>query len=114
MEKEKIIYLCVKSLFNISNDLKEYFEDYSNMILHIADSIARKMEKEMDNKKPSIHENGELHDLSNEKFTSDVYDKPQMEIKREKTICDDIDEEIEELVEKAVKCVREEISNTGC
>jgi hypothetical protein len=115
MDRERKIFLCVESLFNISNDLKDDFEDYSNILLFIADNIARRMEKEMINRKPSIHENGNVHDLSKiSKYIDEYMDNtPQMEIKKENILTPE-EQAMEEQVDRAIEQVREEISNTGC
>lgn len=68
MEREKKIYLCCRSLMNVSMDLKKDYEDFSNMILFIADKIAEHEEKREKTKEVyKIHGAGNVHDLSEEK-----------------------------------------------
>lgn len=115
ISKEQKVFLCVKSLFNISNDLKEYFEDYSNMILFIADNIAKKMEKEMSNCKYPIHENGEVHDLTKsvKKLDSYMDDIPQKEMKKVDILTPE-EQAMEQVINNAIKEVRSELQKTQC
>jgi len=90
MERDRRIYLCVKSLLNISMDLKDDFNEYSDMILFIADRIADKMQREIQNdvEKFGIHENGKIHDMT--VYEQKIYDKD-----------DKIEREIDEAIEEA-------------
>jgi hypothetical protein len=126
MDRETKVFLCVKSLFNISNDLKDDFEDYSNILLFIADNIARKMEKEMENTKPSIHKDGNIHNLGEGVKSLNEYmdNTPKMEKEKsldfpiqtpeERMIEEQVDNTIKEVRKELSNSIKEETSNVGC
>lgn len=99
MERDKKIFLCVKSLLNISKDLLVDYSEYSDMILHIADKIA---EKEQKNQKPedfTLHGDGEVHKIG------DCGDN-----ECEFVLEEDVDQQkIEDEISEMIKTVREEM-----
>ena len=67
MDRDKKVFLCVKSLLNISNDLKGEYTDFSDMLLFIADRISAKEQGRMAEKKSyQVHGEGKVHDLGSE------------------------------------------------
>lgn len=64
MKRDKKVFLCVQSLLNISKDLRNEYEEYTNMLLFIADKIAEaEQSREKEDTTFTLHGNGEIHDL---------------------------------------------------
>jgi uncharacterized protein YabE (DUF348 family) len=108
MERNKRIYLCLKSLINISNDLKDDFEDYSTLLLFVADRIAQKMEKELTSSDQfSAHGNGKIHNVNTtaSKFPN-VMDENVQLTEEEIQIEKEIDSVIEKVKGEITECTK--------
>ena len=64
MDREKKVFLCVKSLLNISKDLTNEYKEYTDMLLFIADKIAEAEQHREKKKDFTLHGDGKVHDLS--------------------------------------------------
>ena len=63
MDRNEKVFLCVKSLLNVSQDLKEEYSDFSDMLLFMADKISAKEQGRMEKKSRQVHGEGKVHDL---------------------------------------------------
>lgn len=63
MDRNRRVYLCARSLANISMDLKDDpdFSDYSDMILFIAKKITEKMAEQTEDERYQVHGEGKIH-----------------------------------------------------
>lgn len=114
MEREKKIYLCVRSLMNVSQDLKEDYSDFSNMILFIADKIAEHEENRQDKAVYKIHGDGNIHDLSETKSCTcgDNEACSDESCRCSEPQNDDPDDEmIDKEIDKMIEMVRKEVKS---
>lgn len=94
MDRDKKVFLCVKSLLNISKDIVEVYKDYSDILLFIADKIAQKeQERERKGESYQIHGGGKEHDLNKKCTCGD--DSCECEITPEEDV---IEKEIDDMI----------------
>ena len=111
MDREKKIFLCISSLINISQDLKEDYFDFSNMILFIADKIVEHEQKKEENVY-QLHGDGKVHNLGSG-IEVKYDDKCTCGEGEACNFCATEDDKIDQEIDEMIQTVKKEITDVS-